>query len=399
MTFRKILILTAAVLAIAALYGCKKKSGETAAGEAAEVFVIGGQNPETGAMADYGSKTVLGAQIAFDEINAAGGVNGKKIKFDHYDSRGEKTDAVNLTRRLLKNNVCAIIGEITSGPFFAMREIASDGGTVAISTGATAQNVTEKNVNGKFEHIPFAFRNTLSNSDGAPSLVKFLMDKKGLKKFALITSVNNDYSVDLSNFFRKALQDNGGVIVTEQSVNDGDTDVSAQITSIKNMGADAVIYSGYYQEAALILNAMKSQGLNIPLAGGDGFQSPDLWLLAGDASIGSIFFAGFSAESDRENVQSFKEKMQAHGKEPDMFSAQGYDAAYLLAKAMTDAGVTDCSDRAQRDAIRAKLMEIQDFEGVTGKMSIDSTGSAVKDPFILEVIKNDDGSYGTRNLN
>lgn len=397
MSLKKIVFITAlSAITVLSLSGCKKAGENTAD---ANVFIIGGQNPETGAMADYGSKTVLGAQIAFEEINAAGGINGKQVKFAHYDSRGEKTDAVNLTRRLLKENACAIIGEITSGGFLAMRELANDGGTVAISTGATAEHVTEKRVGDGYEHIPFAFRNTLQDSDGAPSLTKYLMHNKGFKKFALITSTNNEYSVGLSNFFRDAVKNAGGTIVIEQSINDGDADVSAQITSIKNSGADAIIFTGYYQEAARLLLTKKAQGVQAPLVGGDGFQSPDLWNIAGDAAIGAMFYSGFSAEVDRPKIQSFKAKMIEKGKEADTFSAQGYDAAYLLAEAMKAANVTDCSDASQRDAIRAKLMEIKDFDGITGKMSIDATGSAIKEPFLLEVIKKSDGTYGTQSLN
>lgn len=399
MSFKKLLLITSlSILAVLSLSGCKK-AGDNNATEDANVLIIGGQNPETGAMADYGSKTVLGAQIAFEEINASGGVNGKQIKFAHYDSRGEKTDAVNLTRRLLKENACAIIGEITSGGFLAMRELANGGGTVAISTGATAEHVTEKRVGSGYEHIPFAFRNTLQDSDGAPSLTKFLVHNKGFKKFAIITSTNNEYSVGLSNFFRDAVKNAGGTVVIEQSINDGDTDVSAQITSIKNSDVDAIIFTGYYQEAARLLLAKQTQGVKAPLVGGDGFQSPDLWNIAGDAAIGAIFYSGFSAEVDRPNIQSFKAKMLEKGKEADTFSAQGYDAAYLLVEAMKAANVTDCSDASQRDAIRAKLMEIKDFEGITGKMSIDATGSAIKEPFLLEVVKKADGTFGTQSLN
>ncbi len=397
MSYKKLVIIAViSIMSLFAITGCKK-SGDAKTDE--NVLVIGGQNPETGPMADYGSKTVLGAKLAFEEINANGGINGKKIVFDSHDSRGEKTDAVNLTRRLTKNNVCAIIGEITSGGFLAMRERANDAGTVAISTGATVEHVTEKMVGNKYEHIPFAFRNTLRDSEGAPSLVNFLVQNKGFKKFAIITSMNNEYSVALSGFFRDAVKNAGVTVVAEQSINDGDADVSAQITSIKNSGADAIIFTGYYQEAARILTTMKNQGVTAKLVGGDGFQSPDLWNLAGDAAIGTIFYSGFSPESERENIKIFKAKMLEIGKEADTFSAQGYDAAYLLAEAMKKANVTDCSDASQRDAIRAQLMLIKDFEGVTGTMSIDETGSTVKEPFILEINKNEDGTYGTKSLN
>ena len=397
MTRKKVMILAmAAVMAVFGVTGCKKK-GKTVE---EDVLIIGGQNPETGAMADYGSKTVLGAQIAIDEINANGGINGKKIKFLHYDSRGEKTDAVNLTRRLIKENACAIIGEITSGGFLAMKEIANDGGVVAISTGGTAEHLTERRLkDGKYEHIPFAFRNTLQDSEGAPSLVNYLVTTKNFKNFALITSNNNDYSVGLSQFFRDAIKKSGAKIIIEESINDGENDVSAQVTQIKKAkNLDAVIFTGYYQEAAYLLMAMKSLGIKVPLVGGDGFQSPDLWKIAGKDAVGAIFYSGFSAESERDQVKAFNAKMVSAGKESDTFSAQGYDAAYLLANAMKIANVTDCS-KVSRDAIRAALQDTKDFEGVTGVMSIDETGSAVRAPFLLEVVEKEDKSIGTRIIN
>lgn len=374
----------AALFAASLLFaaGCKKKE------VISEEIIIGGQNPETGQLANYGASTVAGASLAFDEINEKGGVNGKKIKFIHYDSRGDKTEAVNLTKRLLNANVCAIIGEITSGPFFSMRDTANRGKTIALSTGATAQGATA-DPSGK--NIPFAFRNTLQNSDGAKSLMEFMIKEKGLKKFAVITSANNDYSVDLSMFFRNGIKENGGSIVAEQSISDGDTDVSAQITSLRDKGMDAIVFSGYYQEAALLLIEMAKQGLNIPLAGGDGFQSPELWDVAGDAAIGTVFFSAFAPNADSDKIKDFKKKIEARGAVADTFSSQGYDAAYLLAEAIKEAGVTNCSDADQREKLRHALASIKDFEGVSGTMYFDDTGSAVKKPFILEVVKKGKG--------
>lgn len=370
--------------------GCKKKE----AVEAVEI-VIGGQNPETGQLANYGVSTVAGALLAFDEINENGGVNGKKIKFLHYDSRGDKTEAVNLTKRLLNANVCAIVGEITSGPFFSMRDTANRGKTVAISTGATAAGAT---VDSAGKNIPFAFRNTLQNSDGAKALIEHAMKNKNFKKFALITSANNDYSVDLSNFFRDNIKKNGGEIIIEQSIADGDTDVSAQITSIRSKNIDAVVYSGYYQEAALLLLEMAKQGIKVPLIGGDGFQSPELWNVAKDASIGTLFFSSFAPNAEIENIQTFRKKIESRGAVADTFSSQGYDAAYLLAKAIKDAEVTDCSKPEQREKLRDALAAIKDFKGVSGTMSFDETGTAVKIPFILEVFKAKDGTYDAKAL-
>lgn len=382
MSLRKLL-----VFAVAAMFvfvsGCDKKKN------AAEI-VIGAQNPETGPVAIYGMQAVHGAKLAVEEINAAGGINGKKVKLLNYDSRGDKTEAVNITKRLLNANVCGILGEVTSGGLFAMRDTAERGSTVALSAGATAQGVTDGR--------DYIFSDALLDSDGAPAIIKYAMETYGYKKFAFITSVNNDYSVGLTEFFKNAVKENGGEVVAEQNISDGDTDVSAQITSFRGKTIDAVVFSGYYQEAALLLLELKKQGLNIPMIGGDGFQSPDLWKVAKDASLGTIFYAGFASNSADAKVKAFKEKLKAKGVEADQFSANGYDGIYLFAEAIKQAGVIDCSSAKEREKIKNAMSAIKNFEGVSGTMSFKPNGAAFKKPFIQEVIK-ENGEYATKVLN
>lgn len=358
---------------------------------AAGELVIGIQGPETGNLAVYGQKTLAGAKLAVDEINASGGVNGKTIKLINYDSRGDKAEAANATQRLInKDKVCGIIGEPTSGATFVIGPIADRAKTVLISAGATAKGVTDNK--------PFVFRNTLLDSDGGPATIKFVMDKFGWKKFALITSVNNDYSVGLTAIFKKAVKDFGGNIVVEQTISDGDTDFSAQITAIKPYKPEAIIFSGYYPEGSLILLETRKQGLNVPIIGGDGLLAPDLWNVAKDAAIGSIVYAGFSPEAKAKKVQEFVKKMESRGG-ADMFSAQGYDAVYLLANAMRKAKVTDCTDVKQRVKMRDALANIPSFDGVSGQMKFDKEGNAIKKPFIQAVDKKADGTYYFKLLN
>lgn len=354
-------------------------------------LVIGIQGPETGNLAVYGQKTLAGAKLAVDEINAAGGVNGNTIKLVNYDSRGDKAEAANATQRLInKDKVCGIIGEPTSGATFVIGPIADRAKTVLLSAGATAKGVTDKK--------PFVFRDTLLDSDGGPATVKFIMEKFGWKNFALITSVNNDYSVGLSAIFKKAVQDFGGKIVAEQTISDGDTDFSAQITSLKSSNPQAIIFSGYYPEGSLILLEARKQGVNAPIVGGDGLLAPDLWNVAKDAAIGSIVYAGFSPEAKAKKVQDFVSKMKTRG-EADMFSAQGYDAVYLFADAMKKAKVKSCADPKQRTAMRDALAGIPGFDGVSGQMKFDKEGNAIKKPFIQEVSKKADGTYFFKLLN
>ena len=402
------LILFLSVVALLFAFGCEKKSavqgggdGKPMTAEAADL-PFGVQGPETGEIAVYGLQTLYGAQLAVKEINESGGINGKPIRIVHYDSRGDKTEALNVAQRLINNDkVCSILGEPTSGAVFAIRKPINDSGTIEISAGATAENVTiEVDANDrKVGDLPYIFRNTLLDRDGAPATIKFLMDTKGWKNYAVITAIDSDYSVGLSEIFRQAISDNGGTVVAEQTIAEKDTNVSAQVTALKGKNLDAVIFSSYYQAASLIMLELRKQGVNVPMLGGDGLQSPELYKVAADASLGSVFFAGFSPISDSEIVINFNEKIKAAGHEADMFSAQGYDAIYLLANAAKAAGVTNCADREQRAQMRDALAATKNFMGVSGNMSFDSEGSAVKKPFIQEVDKDSNGNYYFKLLN
>lgn len=391
---RKLAVFLSLLVALFA-FGCKKQTETTASsapkGEASEI-VIGVQGPETGEIAVYGLQTLYGVQLAAKEINAAGGINGKPVKIVHYDSRGDKAEAVNVIQRLINNDkVCGIVGEPTSGAVFAIRNIANDKKTIAISAGATAVGVTD--------NLPFVFRNTLLDTDGAPATIKYLKDTKGWTNYAIITSTNNDYSVGLSETFRNAVKANGGTIIIEQSINDKDTNISAQVTAMRNKKFDAVIFTGYYQEASLIMIELRKQGIKTPLVGGDGFQSPELYNVAKDAALGSIFFAGFSTTADSANIIEFNKKIAAEGHQTDMFAAQGYDAMYLLADAAKQANVTNCADAAQREKMRDSLAATKNFMGVSGEMSFDEQGNGVKKPFIQEVVKDSKGAYYFKLLN
>lgn len=350
---------------------------------AAGELALGIQGPLTGNLAVYGVNTENGAKLAVDEINAAGGVNGKMLKLISYDSRADKAEAANATQRLInKDRVCGIIGEPTSGATFVIGPIANRSGVILISAGATAKGVTDKK--------PFVFRDTLLDTDGGPATVKFVMDKFGYKNFGLITSVNNDYSVGLSKIFKDAVLANGGKIVVESTISDGDTDFSAQITTIKPKNPEVIIFSGYYPEGSLIMLEAAKQGLKAPMMGADGLLAPDFYTVGKNSVVGSIVYAGFSPDSKAANVVSFVDKMKNRGG-ADMFSAQGYDAVYLLADAMKAAKVNSCKDRKQRKAMRDELAKVKGFMGVSGELAFDAEGNATKKPAIQKVEKDGSG--------
>lgn len=350
-------------------------------------ITIGTQGPETGPIATSGNQILAGVKLAVKEINENGGVNGKPVKLINIDSRGDKVESVNAAKKLINSKVCAIAGDLSSGSMFAIRDIVNRSKTPIISSGATAEGITAGR--------PYVFRNILLDAQGVPAIIETAVKKKGWKKFALITSENNDSSVSMAEIFKRELPKFGGTIVAEQTIFDGDTDVSAQITSIKNKPFDALIFTGYYGEASLLLLEMRRQSMPQTIIGGDGIMFPTLWKVAGDAALGTMFFSGYAPDFPDAKVAEFNKKIKAMGVEPDAFSAQGYDAVYLFIEAIKKAEVTDCSDPKQRAAMREVLSGIKDFEGVSGKMSFDSDGSGVKRAFIQEVVKTKDG-FGTK---
>jgi branched-chain amino acid transport system substrate-binding protein len=391
------------------MFGCKKKTTDaevtdvTSAAKVVEAkeIVFGVQGPETGEIAVYGLQTLYGAELAVKEINESGGVNGKPIRIVHYDSRGDKAEALTVAQRLINNDkVCSILGEPTSGACFAIRNTINDSKTIQISAGATAENVTvEIEKNGDKTNLPYVFRNTLLDNYGAPATIKYLMENKGWNNYVIFTSINNDYSIGLSTTFRNAIGEYGGTVVAEQTIADKDTNISAQVTALKGKNFDAVVFSGYYQEASLILLELRKQGFEQPLVGGDGLQSPELYNVAKDAAVGSVFFAGFSTSSENELVVNFNRKINEARHDSDMFAAQGYDAIYLLANAAKAANVTNCADPAQREAMKDALATTKNFQGVSGEMDFDDDGNAIKPPFIQEVVKDSDGNYIFKLLN
>ena len=330
----------------------------------------------TGSVASYGQNTLDGMKLAAEEINAAGGVNGKQIEILENDDRGDKTEGANITQKYVtQDKVVAIVGDPTTGITKVAGPIANQNKVLLISAGATGPEVEKIG--------PYVFRDTLLDSVGGPATIKYMVEKKGWKKVALITSINNDFSVGLSKIFKDGVIAANGEVATEENISDGDTDFSAQVTNIKSKGAQVIIFSGYYTEGALIMKEVRKQGMeDIVMVGGDGLQSPVLWELGGDAVEGSISYAGFSPEqptpATAKFIDSFKKK---YNKEPDLFHAQGFDAVQLIANAIKTAAT------ANPEKFKDSMAATNSFEGVSGVISFSKTNrEPIKSPvFLLQV--------------
>jgi branched-chain amino acid transport system substrate-binding protein len=267
--------------------------------------------------------------------------------------------------------VIALLGEVASSKSLEAAPIAQQNKVPMISPASTNPKVTEVG--------DYIFRICFIDPFQGTVMSKFALSK-GWKKVAILTDVKQDYSVGLSQFFKEHFSQNGGTIVSEQSYSSGDTDFSAQLTSLRGKAPEAILASGYYTEAGLIAKQARQLGLSAPLLGGDGWDSPSLVEVAGPAMEGNFFSNHFSVEDQSPPIQDFIKKYRDKFKEEtDAMAALGYDSAMLLADAIKRAGTTD--PEKLRDAIAAT----KDYQGITGKITIDSQRNASKPAVILAI--------------
>lgn len=341
---------------------------------------IGFLGAKTGNVAIYGLNGLKGINMAIDEINKSGGVLGRQLSLLENDDAGDKAQATNITTKYVtQDHVAAIIGDPTTGLTRVAGQIANDNKTVIMSYGSTGAGVVEIG--------PYVFRDTLLDAVAAPATAKWMVQTKGWKKVALITSKNNDFSVSVSNLVRAAVPANGGTIAIEESIQDGDTDFSGQVTNIKAANPDVIFFSGYYTEGGLIMKEVRKQGMNnIVMVGADGLQGADFWKLGGNSVEGSVSYCGFSPEQASGKTADFIAKFKAkYNEEPDLFAAQAYDAVYLITNAMKAANSADPS------VYKDKLAQTKNYDGVSGNISFRDNREPIKSPvYLLQVTGSQD---------
>ena len=351
-----------------------------------EFLLIGTQGPLTGAVNYFGTQILGGVELAVEEINRKGGVNGKQVKLISFDSKGDAKQSLIIANTLVTSNVCVVVGEPTSSAFLSSRSAYDRHNIPVLSAGATAEGVTEG--------LDYVFRTTLQDSIGAPYLTDYLIDVKKYKNYAIITNTGDSYSVSLSSFFRNHLRKRNANIVAEGKIFGNPTDVSAEIRKLRGKDIDVVIYTGYYQEAATILNEMGKQGIDAIMAGADGLQQDVFTPLVGDLGIGTMYYAGFSPNTDNALVEQFNQLALQKKLQSEVFAAQAYDTANIVFSIMEKADITDCS-KESRTRIKSGLAKVRNYEGVAGTLSFDDEGNALKAPFISEIIKTGNGAYST----
>ena len=355
----------ASLLSLLALPSCKSGGGDT--------IKVGEFASLTGKEATFGTSSHEGTELAINEINLAGGVLGKQIELLTEDNQSKAGEPANIVNKLIsRDGVVAILGEVASSRSLEAAPIAQTAKIPMISPASTNPKVTEVG--------DYIFRICFIDPFQGTVMANFADKTLKAKKVAVLTDAKSDYSKGLAKYFKEQFAKNGGTLASELDYNGGDKDFKAQLTTIKGAAPDAVFVPGYYNDVALIAIQAKELGLTIPLFGGDGWESENLLQVGKDAVEGHYFSTHCSPEDTSPKMVSFVAayKKKYH-KTPDAMAALGYDSVYVLAEAIKRAGTTE--GPKLRDAIAAT----KDFEGVTGKFSLDAKRDAVKSAAILQI--------------
>jgi len=362
--------LRAAVCVVSLALGALACSGGKSGGD---VIVVGHVASMTGDTATFGRSADQGMRMAIEELNAAGGVLGKKLELVTEDDRSVTEEARTAAQKLLqRDHVVALLGEVASSRSLAAAPEAQRAKVPMISPGSTNPKVTEVG--------DYVFRACFIDPFQGAVMARFAMNELHAKRLAILFDFKQDYSVGLAEFFRDTVKKNGGEIVADERYTSGDIEFRAQLTTIRAANPDAIFVPGYYTELGLIAKQARELGVNVPLLGGDGWDSEKTLEIGGDAVEGYFFSTHYAADSDNPRVQEFVKRFAAkYGATPDAMAALGYDTAGILADSLKRAGTTDGAKL--RDAIAAT----SGFDGVTGKISIDPNRNARKDAVVLQI--------------
>ena len=362
------LAIVAASASVAAMLSC---GGESA--PAAQGIQIGFYGALTGPTATFAISGRNGARLAVEELNRSGGVLGKRIELLVEDDRGEAAEAASVVSKLItRDHVVALIGEQASSRTLAAAPIAQSYRVPMVAPSSTNTEVTKKG--------DYIFRVCFIDPYQGEAMAIFARRTLKAQTAGLLVDVRSDYSVGLAEAFRRHFEALGGRITSELKYSEGDSDFSAQITALAARPPDVLCIPGYYTDVGLIARQARTLRLSSVLLGADGWDSPKLTEIGGEAIEGAYFSNHYSVDDPSPKGRQFvADYERIHGAAPDSIAALSYDAAYLIADAIRRAGSTE--GKRVRDA----LAETRDYPGVTGTITMDADRNPIKPAFILKV--------------
>ena len=368
-------ILIASIVVASLLSACNPQAG----GDKVRVGVF---MSLTGTTANFGISSVNGIKMATEEVNAAGGINGKQIELLVQDDRSDASEAATIvTKFVTQDQVHAILGEVASSRSIAAAPIAQNAKIPMLTPSSTNPEVTKKG--------DFIFRSCFIDPVQGAAIAQFAARSLNAKTAAIMVDRKNDYSTGLEEVINDTFTKMGGKIVATQSYQEGDQDFNAQLTSLKGANPEVIFVPGYYNDVGLIAKQARDKGITVPLIGGDGWDSTQLYAIGGTALNGSYFTNHYSPYDTDPKVKKFVDDYKAkYGSIPDALAATAYDAAHIMFDAIKRSSSLD------GPAIRDALAATKDYPGVTGTVTFNQNRDAVK-PIVMIEIK-DGGLYAVK---
>jgi branched-chain amino acid transport system substrate-binding protein len=370
-TFLSIAAAISMILSVSCVQKGSNTNGTTApAGDGIKVGVYG---DTSGATSSFGQSTKNGIQLAFEEINAGGGVNGKKLEMVFEDDQGTPEKAKTVISKLIsQDKVAAVLGEVASSNSLAAAPVAQEAKVPMITPSSTNPKVTE--VGDYISRVCF-----IDPFQGSV-MAKFAANTLKAKTAAILGDNSSDYSKGLTKFFEEEFTKLGGKVITKQTYAQKDQDFKGQLTQMRDQKPDVIYIPGYYGEVGIIARQARELGMTMPLLGGDGWDSPELWKLGGESLKNAYISNHYSADNPSPEIQNFVKSYKAKfNVAPDSLAALAYDSAKVLADAIKRAGGTDSAKL--KDAINAT----KEYSGVTGKITLDGSRNAIKPAVVLEL--------------
>jgi branched-chain amino acid transport system substrate-binding protein len=339
-------------------------------------LLIGSVGALTGPEAHFGLETRNGVQLAIEETNSAGGVQGRMLAQRAYDSQSRPEEAANaMTRLVTQDRVLFVVGENASSNTLAMARAAAQSEVPLISPSSTNPRVTS-------EGGPYVFRVCFTDTFQGRLLAQYGRQDLKLSRVAVLVDQKSDYSVGLSRVFEERFGELGGTVVSKESYAKGDTDFRGQLTRIKAAKPQALFIPGYYSDVGPLARQARELGLRVPLLGGDGWDSGEaLGELGGAAVEGALYSTHFAPDNPGTSVQQFLGRYQARfGHLPDALGALGYDAARVGIEALRRSGGVG------GPALREQIARTREFAGVTGRITLGPDRNAVKPAVIVKLV-------------
>lgn len=386
------------VLALTAAAALATVGTLTACGGGVETpkeIVVGEFGSLTGSEATFGISTKNGIELATEEVNAAGGIGGIKVRVVVEDDQGKPdVTALAVSKILSRDRPVALLGEVASTLSLTAAPLAQNAGVPMISPSSTNPKVTEQG-----DHI---FRVCFIDPFQGTAAARFAYTTKGARKVAIFRDIKSDYSKGLAQYFQETFTQMGGQIVADEAYAKGDNDFKAQLTNIINAQPEALFIPGYYTDAGLIAKQARQLGFKGFFLGGDGWDSAELVKTSEGNIVGGFFTNHYSVDDPNPVVQDFIKKYEAkYQQRPDGLAALGYDAARILYTSMAEVAkdpkmlegladrssvpATEAGRKAARSALRDQLAKTAGFAGVTGSITIDANRNAQKPAVVVEV--------------